>query len=127
MDKQKLIDRMNKLKKLIPNTIKAIHELPEIGYLYTSLDPGELQIQLIYNPNEYLSLRRMLAKRWKHIRHSFNDLTGNYYVYFRHRELEDIELHLELEIPTDFENGSSCRLVETGYRTAVVYGLECKG
>lgn len=124
--KQELIERMEGLKKLIPATIGAINDLPDVGNLYTVLNPGQLRIQVDCVPTEYLALRRTLAKKWKYIGHRFSELTGNYYVYFEHRNFEKVILALELEFPVEFENGASCRLVETGHKTTPLYGLECK-
>jgi hypothetical protein len=128
MNKQqkKLIKRMNKLKELIPATIEAIDDLPDVGDLYTALDPGELRIALGYRLNKYLSLRRILAKKWQYRSHRFNELNGNYYVYFRHKKFDEIKLSLELEFPKEFENNAVCRVIEVGHKTEVIYGLECK-
>jgi hypothetical protein len=127
-EKEKLIERMMSLKSLIPATIKAIDDLPDIGRLYTILDPGELRIQLDYKPSDYLLARRMLAKKWTYKGHRFNEYTGNVYVEFAHKDkdLDRIKLDLELEFSPEFENGASCRLVEIGHKTETIYGLECK-
>jgi hypothetical protein len=124
-EKERLIKRMNDLRELIPATIKAIKDLPDIGDLYTTLDPGKLRVQLDYKPTEYLAFRRTIAKKWRYTERRFNELTGNYYVYLKHRDLE-VELTLEIEFPTEFENGATCRLVEVGHKAEPIYRLECK-
>lgn len=124
--KEELINRMNDLKKLIPNTIKAISDLPNIGRLYMTLNPGDLQININYKPDTYLKLRRTLAKKWKYESKHFNKYNGNYYVKFIHRNFEKIKLTLELELPGEFETGATCRLVEVGHTLQIIYGLECK-
>ena len=118
---------MKRLTKLIPNTIQAIEDLPSVenGHLYTTLDPGELQIRFEYVPEIYLSIRRKMSKKWKYSDHRFNELTGNYYVYFYHREF-GIELVFEMDISNEYQPGANCKLVEIGHKTQVIYGLECK-
>jgi hypothetical protein len=125
-NQKELIKRMESLQVLIPDTIKAIEDLPEIKncHLYTMLDPGRLQIRFPYDEN-YLRIRRLTAKCWRYISHGFNEYTGNWYVYFHHRTLQ-ITLSFELDIPIEFQEGLSCRLVEVGHKTEVIYGLECK-
>lgn len=125
--KIKLITRMNELESLIPDTVEAVKSLPDNinGKLYTLLSPGELTINIQYLPEEYLSLRRELAKDWKYKTHWFNELTGSIYVGFQHKSLK-VELDLELEIATEYQDGATCKLVEIGHKTEIVYGLECK-
>lgn len=123
--KERLVRRMNNLQELIPATIEAANDLPDIGHLYTALDPGELRIRLDYKPTEYLVLRRAIARKWKYTNHYFNKLNGNYYACFKHRNLE-VELTLELEFPGEFENGATCRVIELGHEAKPIYGLECR-
>jgi hypothetical protein len=125
--KEKLISRLKELDKLIPATMIATGHIPNDieGDLYTTLNPGELRINMGYEPKKYIKARRMLSKWWKYKRHHFNELTGNYYVYLDHRNLK-IELALELEMPSEYQDGVSCKLIEVGHRTEVIYGIECK-
>jgi hypothetical protein len=125
--KKKFVSRMNELTELIPDTIKATHSLPDNikGYLYTFLDPGELRISIDYTPQQYLNVRRALAKQWKFLYRNFNSLTGCYYIHLHHRELK-VELTLELVFPAEFKEGANCKVVEVGHKTEVIYGLECK-
>jgi hypothetical protein len=125
-EKKELVERLKNLQSLIPDTIKAIEDLPEIegAELYNFLPPGELRIAFLYNGN-YLKIRRLVSKRWQYVGHRFNKYTGHYYVYFHHRTLR-VTLDFELEIPTEFQDGLSCRLVEVAHKTEIIYGLECK-
>lgn len=115
--KERLIKRLNHMQKLIPDTILAMQELPELEFLhmYTTLNPGELQLQMDYNIKKYKILRRELAGEWKCRKKSFNEIMGTYFVEFRHKYL-NVTLDVQLDMNTEPFAGQSCKLVEVGKR-----------
>lgn len=125
--KEQLIDRMNELQSLIPDTIEAINTLPEmVGlHLYATSQPGDLTISMPYDMAKYKEFRRLLGKNWKCVRHNFNDLVGAVYVCFYYRHNHLIQLDVQLNVP--FSGAiATCKLEIDHTIEKPVYKMVCK-
>jgi len=129
MTRERLIERMKNLQNLIPNTMKAIEELPEFDFpchLSNVLDPGELQIDIEYNLQNYVILRRALGKNYKWQGRWFHGQIGCHFIEFKHKSL-DIRLDIKLQLQEEFIEGQSCRLVVDNYtKPEPIYKMECR-
>lgn len=121
--KERLIERFNHMQKLIPDTIQALSDLPDDGYIFTILDPGELWVTLDYNIANYRKYRREMGSNWLFLNRRFNELMGDYEMRFTHATL-DVRLMIDLEMS---EDGDVCKIVVDHYRKPEpVYRVECK-
>lgn len=125
-DKQRLIERMEKLQSLIPDTIRAVNELPVVEFdchLMTVLDPGKLCVEIDYDVEKYKLLRRKLNKNWRFIERHFNKHLGCYFAEFQHESL-DVKLDIKMRVT---EEGETCKLIVDHYTNPQpVYRVECK-
>jgi hypothetical protein len=115
------------MESLIADTITAINELPEIKFdcrLSTVLPPGELQINMEYNLDDYKVLRRKLCKDYKFLRHWFHKTLGSYFVQFEHKRL-NVKLDIQLKLKED--GGTACKLeIDHWTKPEPVYKVICE-
>jgi hypothetical protein len=126
--KERLQKRLEKMQKVIPDTIEAMRSLPELEFLhlYATLGPGQLRLQMDYNVKKYKMLRKKLGANWIYQEKHFNNHIGAYFIEFKHKIL-DVSLDIELDMSTELVDGQSCRLVEIDKRPAQpVYKVECE-
>lgn len=123
--KERLIKRMDEMESLIKDTIVATSELPEVNFdcsLSMVHDPGELQIDMMYDLDNYKILRRKLGKDYRFRRRWFHRTLGSYFVEFKHRTL-----NIKLDIRMSLNETTSCKLIVDHYtQPEPVYKVECK-
>lgn len=134
--KEEFVSNMEKMKRLIPHTIKALDQLYASLHeddvdvvnsgLYTTLPPGELRIELAYDMALYRRLRKAMGNNWIFTYRLFNEFIGAHFIYFEHKEF-DVTLDIALELSQEFVEGQSCRLVVDHYQEPEpVYRVECE-
>lgn len=127
--REELIKEMERLQNLFPDTIKAINELPKFDFpcrLLLVTSPGELQLNIEYNLQNYIILRRALGKNYKFLGRWFHGRLGCHFIEFKHKSLE-IRLDIKLQLQEEFIEGQSYKLVVDDYtKPEPIYKMECK-
>ncbi len=106
-------------------TIQAAQDLPEIGHLYTTVEPGRLRVDVPFTPTAYTEYRKALGNKWRQ-RPGMNQVSqndaGDSYWFFVHKET-DVHLTLCLDATSEF---ATCKRIQIGMKEVQIFETTCK-
>lgn len=107
----------------IESTITAARDLPEIGRLYTTVEPGSLRVDVPFTPTAYAEYRKALGSKWQSKKESsWQTSDGDTYFSFAHKKT-GVFLALCLDATSEY---ATCKRVQVGTKEIPIFETICK-
>lgn len=115
---QALTERVSKVEI----TIQAAKDLPEIGDLYITIEPGELRVDLPFTEIAYEEYRKALGDKWRKMTHTWQTDDGDRYFSFDHVKT-GVLLVICLDATSDF---ATCKRIRIGMKEVPIFETVCQ-